>query len=103
MQEGPPFFREITSAMMFALIPNVSLRFLEQRCADAHGRITRLPFKLSGPEVLIAPFRRACLDQLHGLSQWHCRRDGNQDVGVIIEASYCDRIHAVLFCDSRHE
>lgn len=89
--------------MMFALIPDVRFGLVKQRRANAGRRIANLPFRLSASKILIAPLRRARLDELHGLGQCYRWWKRNQDMRVIVEASDGDRRNAVLPRNPGHE
>jgi hypothetical protein len=102
-QEQSPLLRKITCSVMFPLISDVRFGFIEQGRAHAGGRVAGLPLKSSVSEILIAPLRRARLDELHGFGQRHRRGKSNQDMSMIVEAPDRERYDAVLPGNSRHE
>ncbi len=82
-------------AMMLFLRIDVANRFLKLGNAGAESSISILPGERPPRQMIVDPFRRAALNQLHSLGDRHGRRQRQQDVSVVFHSAHRQRFEFV--------
>src|SRR5262249_6050707 len=90
--------------MVLLLIPDVGYRLANLSDAYAESSVPLLRFEvLMGVELIVHPFRRSGLDQLHCLRNLDGGRQREQHMHVIFYTAYLKGPHLVLPGDPAHK
>src|SRR5262245_18137594 len=104
LQQRQELLLETDFAMMCVLVLDILNQLVQLRHAHAEGAVLFLPAKQTVfREALRHPFRGAALDELERLGNRHRRRQGKQDMHVVLDASDFQRPHFVLTRNAAQE
>ena len=104
LQQRQELFLETDFAMMRFLVLDVLNELVQLRHAHAEGAVLFLLAKQTMfREALMHPFRGAALDELERLGNGHRRRQGKQDMHVVLDPADFQRPHFVLTRNAAQE